>query len=75
METIHLVQPFTRGKGHGFVPKQAQQFSSADLAFIRAERIASDFAGVIAYSLDVDEALGEYSEPRVIVRLGEVPEL
>lgn len=74
-ETIHIVQPFTRPKGQGFLPKLALQFKTAGEATIRAEAIASTYAGVIAYSMDVDEVAGEYSDPRVLATYGDVPEL
>ena len=56
-------------------PAAAQQFSSPDAAAARAEIIAPQYAGVVAYSMDVDEAGGGYSTPRVLFRAGEVPEL
>lgn len=74
-ETIHIVQPFTRAKGQGHVPKLALQFKTAGEAASRAESIASSYAGVIAYSMDIDEDAGEYSDPRVLATYGDVPEL
>lgn len=74
METIHIVQPFTRVRSH-LMPALAQQFSSADAAAWRAGIIANDYAGIVAYSMDVDEDGGEYSDPIVLFKAGEVPEL
>lgn len=74
METIHVVQPFDRIK-KGLMPRQVLQTKTAEEAAARAERIAGQHAGVVAYSMDVDELAGDYSEPRVLVMLGEVPEL
>lgn len=73
-ETIHIVQPFARPARQGFMPKLPQQFATAEEAAQRAEVIASSYAGVIAYSMDVDEDAGEYSDPRVLARYGELPE-
>ena len=74
METIHVVQPFDRA-GKGLIPGQVSQFKSADEAARRAERMADKHAGIIAYSMDVDEESGEYGTPRVLFKSGDVPEL
>lgn len=74
METIHVVQPFDQGN-KGLVPGQVSQYKSADEAARRAERLADKHAGIIAYSMDVDEESGEYSKPRVLFKCGDVPEL
>jgi hypothetical protein len=74
METIHLVQPFDRTRG-GLMPRLVLQYKSADEAARRAGLLAEQHAGVIAYSMDVDEDGGDYSAPRVLFEAGEVPEL
>jgi len=74
VETIHIVQPFARARA-SLVPAAAQQFSSPDAAATRAEVIAPQYAGVVAYSMDVDEAGGEYGTPRILFRKGDVPDL
>lgn len=74
METIHVVQPFDRAK-RGLVPSQVLQFKTADEAARRAGLLADKHAGVVAYSMDVDEEGGEYGTPRVLFESGEVPEL
>lgn len=74
METIHLVQPFDRTRS-GLLPRKPVQLESAELALARAEREAEACDGVIAYSMDVDEVGGEYSDPRVLFKAGEVPDL
>lgn len=73
-ETIHIVQPFDRIK-RGLMPRQALQFKTGQEAANRAELLASNHAGVVAYSMDVDEEGGDYGEPRVLFSAGEVPEL
>lgn len=74
METIHVVQPFDRAS-KGLIAGQVSQFKSADEAARRAERQADKHAGIIAYSMDVDEDSGEYGTPRVLFKAGDVPDL
>ncbi|WP_266159269.1 hypothetical protein [Dyella silvatica] len=74
METIHVVQPFDRSS-KGLVPGKVQQMKTPEEAARKAERMASQYAGVTAYSMDIDEAAGFYSEPRILFTAGEVPEL
>ncbi len=74
METIHVVQPFVHGK-KGLVAVQVLQFKTADEAMRRAGKLAATHAGIVAYSMEVDEAGGDYGTPRVLFQSGEVPEL
>ena len=74
METIHVVQPFDRVK-NGLKPSQVLQFKTADEAARRAGLLADKHAGVVAYSMDVDEDSGDYGTPRVLFESGDVPEL
>lgn len=74
METIHIVQPFDRVK-NALKPGPVLQFKTAGEAERRAERLAEKHAGIVAYSMDVDEDGGDYSTPRVLFQAGEVPEL
>jgi hypothetical protein len=74
METIHVVQPFDRGK-NGLIPSQVLQFKTADEAARRAGLLAGKHAGIVAYSMDVDEDSGDYGTPRVLFESGDVPEL
>lgn len=74
METIHIVQPFDRGK-RGLTPCPVLQFKTADEAARRAGLLADKHAGIVAYSMDVDEEGGEYGTPRVLFESGDVPEL
>ncbi len=74
METIHVVQPFDRVKS-GLKPGQVSQFKTADEAARRAALMANKHAGVVAYSMDVDEESGDYGTPRVLFESGDVPEL
>lgn len=74
METIHVVQPFDLGK-KGVSACPVLQFKTADEARRRAEKLADKHAGIIAYSMDIDEEGGDYGTPRVLFQSGEVPEL
>lgn len=74
METIHIVQPFDQAK-QGLKPGQVLQFKTADEAARRAEKMAQKHAGIVAYSMDVDEDSGDYGTPRVLFQSGDVPEL
>lgn len=74
METIHVVQPFDQAK-NGLKAGQVLQFKTADEAARRAGLMAEKHAGIIAYSMDVDEDSGDYGTPRVLFQSGEVPEL
>jgi hypothetical protein len=57
------------------MPRLVLQFKSGDEAARRAALLADKHAGVIAYSMDVDEEGGDYGAPRVLFRVGDVPEL
>lgn len=74
METIHVVQPFDR-VGTVLKPSQVLQFKTADEAARRAGRLADKHAGVVAYSMDVDEDSGDYGTPCVLFQAGDVPDL
>ncbi|WEN14274.1 hypothetical protein PY254_13640 [Rhodanobacter sp. AS-Z3] len=74
METIHIVQPFDQ-VGRRLVAGQVLQFKTADEAARRAERLAEKHAGIVAYSMDVDEDGGDYGTPRVLFQSGDVPDL
>jgi len=74
METIHVVQPFDRVR-NGLKPGQVLQFKTADEATRRAGSLAGQPAGIVAYSMDVDEDSGDYGTPRVLFESGDVPEL
>jgi hypothetical protein len=74
METIHVAQTFDWVSRH-LKPGPVLQFKSADEAARRAALLADKHAGIIAYSMDVDEESGDYGAPRVLFQAGEVPEL
>jgi hypothetical protein len=75
METIHLVQAFSRGKRGALVADKPQQYKTAEEAERRAGRMVDGVAGVMAYSMEVDEESGDYGTPKVLFSAGEVPDL
>jgi len=75
METIHLVQAFSHSKRGVLVADKPQQYKTAQEAARRAERMVDSVAGVLAYSMEVDEESGDYGSPKVLFSAGEVPEL
>jgi len=53
----------------------ARQMQSADAAVRFAKMIESEHAGVIAWSREANPAVGEYGEPTILYRAGDVPEM
>lgn len=74
METIHVAQPFD-WVSRQLKPAPVLQFKTADEAARRAALLADKHAGIVAYSMDIDEESGDYGTPRVLFKAGDVPEL
>ena len=72
MPTMYFVQGF-RQKGRKLDPDQPQAARSAEAAVAAAERIAPSRAGVWAYAANVDVEADTYDEPKVLIRLGNLP--
>lgn len=72
--TQFIVQVFKLGKRGQLQPDTPVIASSAANAAMRAERLSATAAGVIAYEMTVDADVGDYGEPRVLARFGQVPE-
>ncbi|GJE41325.1 hypothetical protein [Methylobacterium soli] len=72
-ETINVVMPVIRSKKGKLEPGTALMFKSADEAKRRAERVAQNGPGAIAFSRSGDPDLGEYDEPVVLGTYGTVP--
>ena len=79
---MHIVQPFrmvtSKGKkGHKstLTPVDPLSVVSEDAALERAERMfeTGSYAGIDAYTVTGNPAIGEYGEPVFHVRLGQVP--
>lgn len=71
--TYFGVQPFesaARGRSKVLAPVVAQ---SANEALRRAERLAKERGGAIAFSRSGDPTFGEFDEPVILGRFGDVP--
>jgi len=55
-----------------FDPRQMQ---SEDAAVRLSKMVESEHAGVIAWSREANPAIGEYGEPTILYRHGDVPEM
>lgn len=73
-KTFYVVQPFTKGKRGGLKAEQAIQAASEDAAVRRGERLAETKAGVLVFSQTGDPEMGDFDEPVILARHGDVPE-
>lgn len=71
-EKLIVVLPIAEIDGD-LVPMEAMQVESKAKALAIAEKLAKTHAGVVAWSRDADPALGIYSEPTVLLKMGKVP--
>lgn len=74
MQTIYYVQGFMRGPD-GPEPAQLLLRGREGDARWAAELLAQRYAGVLAWCQDQDYEHGYYSEPRVLVRTGNAPDV
>ncbi|MGE7139172.1 hypothetical protein ACQKIE_16215 [Luteibacter sp. NPDC031894] len=74
-ETIYFVQGFKAGKRGQLVPMEAVGCSTESQAVGRAERLGEGCAGALAWAQTADVDAGEYGDPVVLARVGEVPEV
>jgi hypothetical protein len=71
--TYYGIQPFenaARGRSKVLAPIVAQ---TASEALRRAERLAKERGGAIAFSRSGDPDFGEFDEPVILGRFGDVP--
>lgn len=70
-----VVAAFDRDEEGELQPVQGYpaEFQSEDRAKRVAQGLASKHAGVIAWSREANPAIGEYGEPSVLFRHGDVP--
>jgi hypothetical protein len=73
MATTFTVQCFQL-KGRKLVPDQPKSTRTGDAAIELAERLATLKAGVVAFSQEIDVETDTYDEPRVLRRIGSLPE-
>jgi len=72
MATMYLVQAFKQ-VGRKLVADPVQTTKTAEKATATAERLAPTRAGVIAFSQEVDVETDAYDEPRILLKLGDLP--
>jgi len=72
MQTIYVVETYKESGGE-VRPERAVICRNDQDAIGRAWAFSASAVGVVAYSQDVDLDLGEYAEPIVLARYGEVP--
>jgi hypothetical protein len=73
MVTTFTVQSFQL-RGRALVPDPPKSSRTADAAVELAERVATSKSGVVAFSQEVDVETDTYDEPRVLCRIGTLPE-
>ncbi len=69
-----IVLPYRKVRGN-LVPGEMRQASNAVSAERIAGAMASRFAGVAAYAVEVDEESGDMTSPRLLAQFGEIAEL
>ena len=73
-ETVHIVQAYIAGKGRALKAESPVGCRNAEDARRKAERIAPNRLGVVAYSITADVEMGDYDEaPTVLFRAGQLP--
>lgn len=72
-ETIYVVQGFEAGKRGTLKAMQPMTFTTESQARSRAERMGATCVGVIAFEQTADVDAGEYADPVVLCRLGQLP--
>lgn len=73
MSTSFTIQCFQL-KGRTLVADAPKSARSADAAIELAERLAASKSGVVAFSQEIDTETDTYDEPRVLCRMGRLPE-
>lgn len=70
----HIIIPYRKTKG-GMVPGEMRPASNPESARRIATAMAQRFAGVAAYTVQVDTETGDMTDPALIIKHGTVPEL
>jgi hypothetical protein len=73
MVTTFTVQAFQL-RGRALVPDPPKSSRTGDAAIELAERLATSKSGVVAFSQEVDVETDTYDEPRVLCRIGKLPD-
>jgi hypothetical protein len=72
-ETVYIVQSYVRGRGRALKAEQQVGCKSAEEARRKAERLSPLRLGVVAFSATADVELGDYDDPVILFRAGELP--
>ena len=72
-ETVYIVQSYVRARGNGLKAEQQVGCKTAEEARRKAERLGPLRAGVVAFSASADVELGDYDDPVILFRAGELP--
>ncbi len=73
-ETVHIVQTYISGRGRALKAEQAIGCKDAAEAARKAERLASNREGVIAYPVSADVEMGDYDEnPTILFKSRRLP--
>jgi hypothetical protein len=72
--TYFVVQPFEMSAKGRYKVGQPVQAQSADQALRRAERLAKEQGGAIAFSRKGDPEFGDFEDAVLLGRFGEVPD-
>ncbi|MDB5563111.1 MAG: hypothetical protein JWN11_2529 [Hyphomicrobiales bacterium] len=72
MATAYLVQAFTQ-KGSKLVADPVKPCKTEASAIATAERLGPSRAGVVAFSQEVDIETDTYDDPRVLLKIGNLP--
>lgn len=71
-----VLAAFTKTDEGELVPAfEPRQIDTEERALREARLMASQYAGVMAWSRDADPALGEYGPPTILFQAGELPEM
>ncbi len=73
METLYIVQCFVAGRGSDLRAEPQLGCKSAQEALRRSERLAPLRLGVVAYEVSADTETGDYEEPIILFRSGQLP--
>lgn len=74
--TLHVLMAFERSEDGELRPAfEAQQMPSEHAAITRAKLMSRSYAGVIAWSRPAKPDEGEFGEPVVLYRHGDVPDM
>jgi hypothetical protein len=73
-ETVHLLQAYVAGRGKALKAEPTVGCKDAEEARRKAERLAPNRLGVVAYSISADTEMGDYDEtPTVLFKAGRLP--